>query len=256
MEAQQVDRATASRMAAEERARQALIPPATLESVVTPGSLASFVGPEAWGPCQDLAREMDTTRADLAAIVAKQAEVVEAIWLKGSRRVVDVQRMAEQALKGEIPAEDPAAEMAGLAALSAQALQDLQAGLAQKEREKRDHIVWLQGRLRSSVKDLLKTVAAERIATRFGELLAEASKLHTLLDACDQIVGGGQIVPAGWREEKWLSPIPGKMDRVPGPPFSGTHCLADFSTGSGVVGAVRGWEAAVRAVTGGQADLA
>ena len=246
----QIDRVTAMRLAAEERARVAAIPPATLESVVQAGDIASFVGVEAWATAQGIAKEIDTVRANLRLIVEKLEETSLAQFERGMRRVVDVNRMAEEALKGQVPQEDPPVTPQGLAALSGQALADLKSGLDQKQREATDRISWLEGRLKAAVKDVCR-LAMENIATKYGALLAEARQLRPLLDGGEQICR--DIIAGDWRRETWLAPRVGKMDRFPGPAFSGSHYLADFSTGAGLVGAVEGWKKAVKAATG--ADL-
>lgn len=232
------------------RLAAAFQPPKKLDEVVTPGSLASFIGPEAWGPVRELARDLDTAREDLKRIEAKIEEVKDAIYWKGARRVVDVHRMAEAALRGEVPREEQPAAPLGLAALSGQALADLKAGLLGKEREARDHVTWLEGRLNATSRDLARD-ALVRVAERYGEIMGDAARLHTLLDAGQEIVGRG-VVPQGWRQEKFLAPTLGKMARLPddlGAMVDHSY-VARFDKGSGIAGIRDEWLAAVKAATG------
>jgi hypothetical protein len=241
------------RLAQVEKARQAAIPPLRLEDVIKPGSIPSFVSPEGWGPCRDLAKELDEARSTLSAIEAKQREVTEVIWLKGSRRVADVSAMADAALRGEVPKEEAEAEPEGLSALSNQALADLKSGLQGREREVKDKIAWLERRLKAATEDVLK-VAAERIAEKYAAGVEEITHLHTLLDAADSILGRG-IVPGGWRQEKILAPMVGQMQRIPSGNAhdGGITLLAKYEAGDGVLGARNEWVIATKAATGQRA---
>ena len=220
------------------------------QDVIPPGSLPSFVTPEAWEPSRDLARELDDARATSKAIAGKIREVEEAVWLKGSRRVADVSAMADAALRGEVPKEEVPAEPEGLGGLSGQALADLKSGLQRRERESKDRAAWLERRLRAATEDVLK-VAAERIAEKYAAAVEEITHLHTLLDATDSILGRG-IVPPGWRQETVLAPMVGTMKRIPSGNFSdgGITLLAKYESGAGVPGARTEWAIAVQAATG------
>jgi hypothetical protein len=220
--------------------------PRTLQDVTIPGSLASYVGEKGWAPLVEIAEARDAARAQLAAIQLKQAEVAQAIQAKGTRRVKDVEALADAALRGEVPWEAPEKRPEGISALPADTLQSIADGLRAKHRAALENVSWIEGKLRTAACDLLRQVAGT-IAIEYARQIETASSLHVLLDACHMMIG--QVTPEGFRKETFLAPIVGTgFPRIRG--WDNGDYLARFESASGTPSIKQGWADAVKAATG------
>jgi hypothetical protein len=229
--------------------------PKQLEDVITPGSLASFLGPSAFEPLRETTAKLQELAEEGERIQRKLLEVENAIQGSGVRRVKDASRLADLVLSGEIPKADPEPEKGGLAACSVEQLRAIGEGLRQKTQANKADADWYRSRAKTLAAEILKG-AATAAATRYCELMNEAAGLHVQLAAAERLLSGDELRPRvvnrDWADEVWRAPLVGVPPRqaLYSDDLHQSPCLAIFRDSRGVPGAMAEWREVVKAGAG------